>query len=50
MKVIFVGDPHFDSVTPVSRLDDYRAVSLAKLNEILDIAIKNDVSQVIFYW
>lgn len=48
MKVIFVGDPHFDSVTPVSRLDDYRAVSLAKLNEILDIAIKNDVSQVIF--
>lgn len=46
MKLIFFGDPHFDSQTPTSRIDDYGKTSLIKLEEILSIAVKHDVYDV----
>lgn len=47
MKVLFVGDPHFDSSTPLSRLDSYRKLTLDKLSDILEISINNNVKYVI---
>jgi DNA repair exonuclease SbcCD nuclease subunit len=47
MKFLFLGDPHFDSQTPVSRIDDYRKASLKKLVDILTIAVEHKVLHVI---
>lgn len=43
MKFLFFGDPHLDSQNPISRLDDYRQLTLNKLNQLLEISIKNKV-------
>jgi DNA repair exonuclease SbcCD nuclease subunit len=47
MKLLFLGDPHFDSQTPVSRIDDYREASLKKLKDILKLSVSNQVKHVI---
>lgn len=47
MKLLFFGDPHFDSQTPVSRIDDYREASLKKLKDILKLSVSNKVKHVI---
>lgn len=46
MKVLFLGDPHFDSQTPISRIDNYAETSIKKLSEIRQLALDNDVSHV----
>jgi DNA repair exonuclease SbcCD nuclease subunit len=46
MNLLFFGDPHFDSQTPIVRIDDYADESLIKLSSILDLAIANNVSDV----
>jgi DNA repair exonuclease SbcCD nuclease subunit len=46
-SILFVGDPHLDSVTPLSRLDNYRETTLAKLRDILLIASAKRVKYVI---
>lgn len=46
MKVLFLGDPHFDSQTPISRIDNYAETSIRKLSEIRKLALDNDVSHV----
>lgn len=46
-KIIFIGDPHFDDKTPLSRLDAYPETSLIKLNNVLQLAINKDVRDVI---
>lgn len=48
MKILFVGDPHLDSRTPISRADDYAEASLNKLEKILAIAKTKQVDTVIF--
>ena len=47
-KILFVGDPHLDSMTPVSRADDYREITLNKLDQIKNICITNDIKLVVF--
>jgi predicted phosphodiesterase len=46
-KVIFVGDPHLDSRTPVSRLDDYRVLTLEKLKNLYLLAVDQNVDHVV---
>jgi len=48
MKIAFVGDPHLDNQTPMSRSDDHRVVSIEKLNGLLGLCLKNKVSELIF--
>ena len=43
-----MGDPHLDSSTPISRKDDYREVTLKKLDSLLTMCINNSVDYVIF--
>jgi DNA repair exonuclease SbcCD nuclease subunit len=38
-SILFIGDPHLDSRTPVSRSDDYRATTITKLRSLLTLAI-----------
>ena len=33
--VVYVGDPHFDSVTPSSRVDDYPRTMLEKFSDMV---------------
>lgn len=40
MKIAFIGDPHFDYSTPISRLDNYKDVTLSKLNSILKVCLE----------
>lgn len=47
MRFLFLGDPHFDSQTPVSRIDDYRKASLKKLTDIFKMAVEHKVLHVI---
>jgi DNA repair exonuclease SbcCD nuclease subunit len=47
MKMLFVGDPHFDNQTPSSRIDDYAEASLNKLKSILKLSKEQSVSEVI---
>lgn len=47
-RFLFVGDPHLDSITPVSRADSYRDVTINKLEQILDICLKRDIDTVVF--
>lgn len=46
MKVLFLGDPHFDSQTPISRIDDYAETSIRKLGDIRKLALDNGVSHI----
>lgn len=46
-KVGFVGDPHLNSTTPASRLDDYPKTTLRKLAEIRRICLERGVPIVI---
>ena len=46
MSIIFFGDPHFDSQTPASRIDNYAEVSVQKLKAILEVAIEKDAKHV----
>lgn len=47
MKILLVGDLHLDSVTPLSRLDNYREVTLKKLGSLFNLALKNKVTHVV---
>lgn len=47
MKLLFVGDPHLDTMTPLSRIDNYRELTIQKLNSILRVALEKEVSDVI---
>lgn len=47
-KFLFVGDPHLDSVTPISRADNYRDVTIDKLEQILNLCIEREIELVIF--
>lgn len=47
-RFLFVGDPHLDSITPVSRADNYRDITISKLEQILSICEKEEVNTVIF--
>lgn len=46
-KILFVGDPHLDSRTPISRADDYEQVTIDKLTRIKEICISNDIKTVV---
>lgn len=46
-NIIFVGDPHLDDRTPISRLDDYSKVTLDKLRKIHSIALKRNVRTIV---
>lgn len=46
-KVLFVGDNHISTKTPENRTDNYLEASLAKLQDCLDIAEKNNVDAVV---
>ena len=47
-KLFFVGDTHFDSSTPRSRIDDYPQTTLDKLEDILSKALSLEVKTIIF--
>lgn len=47
-KILFIGDPHLDSMTPVSRADNYREVTLGKLDQIKNICIENNIKTAVF--
>lgn len=47
-KLLFVGDPHLDSVTPISRAENYRDITIDKLEQLLQICIKNKIDLVVF--
>lgn len=44
MRIAFIGDPHFDYSTPVSRLDDYKELTITKLNSLLKLAVDNKIN------
>lgn len=46
-RVIFMGDLHVSSRTPLSRIDDYGSTVLNKLNTLLKLAIDNKVDTII---
>lgn len=46
-KVMFVGDPHLDSTTPSSRIDDYSLASIDKLYALKNLCITRDVKLVV---
>lgn len=48
MNILFVGDPHLDSQTPLSRIDDYRDTTIRKLDSLLDVALKEKVDIIVF--
>lgn len=47
MPVLLIGDPHFDSQTPISRIDDYRETTLKKLYSLLSLALSHKAKTVI---
>ena len=47
-RVIFVGDPHFDSRTPLSRADNHADTTINKLENLLQQAIEYYVGTIIF--
>jgi DNA repair exonuclease SbcCD nuclease subunit len=46
-KLLFVGDIHWDCVTPISRKDDYPNAVLGKMEQVDRIAVKHKVDKVI---
>lgn len=47
-NILFIGDPHFNSRTPLSRLDDYADLTIKKLDSLLKQSIKLSVTKIIF--
>jgi len=47
-KVLFVGDIHFNSVPPLSRIDDYSQACIKKMENIKQLCIEKDYKLVIF--
>lgn len=47
-RIGVVGDPHLNSSTPASRLDDYPATTIRKLSEIRRICTERGVLRVLF--
>lgn len=47
-KIMFVGDVHLSPRIPASRKDDYPETLLNKLESLRQLAIKNDVSDIVF--
>lgn len=47
MKVLFVGDNHISSKTPINRIDNYTEASLNKLSDCIDIGIENKVDAIV---
>lgn len=46
-KLLFVGDPHLDSSTPSSRVDDYASTSIEKLYALKNLCLVRDVKAVV---
>ena len=46
-KIAFVGDPHLSSKTPSSRTDDYAQTSLDKLDKLLNLCKKENITHVV---
>lgn len=47
-SILFIGDVHLDSQTPISRLDNYRELTINKLKSLLQLAIDNKAIAVVF--
>lgn len=47
MRVLFVGDNHISSKTPINRTDNYMEATLNKLSDCVDIAIDKKVDAVV---
>lgn len=47
-KVLFVGDTHFNSVPPLSRIDDYSQTCIVKLRNVKKLSIEKGYKTVIF--
>lgn len=47
-NVAIVGDPHLNSSTPASRVDDFAITSIEKLDSLLKICKVKDISTVVF--
>ena len=48
INILFLGDPHLDSQTPVSRKDNYREATIKKLKSLLELSKKENVSHIVF--
>jgi DNA repair exonuclease SbcCD nuclease subunit len=46
-RILFIGDPHLDSRTPLSRLDDYRVTTINKLDNLLTLAVRKKAKYVV---
>ena len=46
-KIAFVGDPHLSSKTPSSRLDDYAISTIDKLDKLLNLCKKENITHVV---
>jgi len=46
-NILFIGDLHLDSQTPVSRLDNYRELTLTKLRSLLELAKQHKAGHVV---
>jgi len=46
-KIAFVGDAHFSSKTPSSRLDDYASTCIDKLDKLLNLCKKEKITHVV---
>ena len=47
-KIAFVGDAHLSSKTPSSRVDDYANTTLQKLDKLLELCKKNNLTYLVF--
>jgi len=47
-KLLFVGDTHFNSVPPLSRIDDYSQTCIVKLMNVKKLSIEQGYKTVIF--
>lgn len=47
-SLLLVGDPHFSCTTPQTRIDDYPATTLRKLEHLLSIAKEQETHLVLF--
>jgi len=47
-KLLFVGDTHFNSVPPLSRIDDYSQTCIVKLRNVKQLCIEHEYKTVIF--
>lgn len=46
-KLLFIGDPHFNSSNPISRADNYREITMNKLIQLKNICINNNIDTLI---